>query len=52
VENDPERDPELGVLSVRVSLTIPPGQSESAVRARGWDFIRGLFPASVLWDRL
>jgi len=49
--NDPQRDPKLGVLSVRVSLTIPLGESESAVRARGWDFIRGLFPATVLWDR-
>ena len=47
----PQRDPRDGVLSLRVNLTIPPGASESAARARAWDFVRALFPSTVPWDR-
>jgi len=47
----PRRDPEDGVLSMRVNLFVPPGQSEEAVLAWGWDFIRSLFPQTVPWER-
>jgi hypothetical protein len=47
----PERDSRDGVLSMRVNLFVPPGQSEEAVLARAWDFIRLLFPSAVPWER-
>lgn len=47
----PRRDPEDGVLSMRVNLFVPPGQSEEAVLAWGWDFVRSLFPQTVPWER-
>ena len=49
--NTPRRDPEDGVLSMRVNLFVPPGQSEETVLAWGWDFIRSLFPQTVPWER-
>ncbi len=48
---DPQRDSRQGVLSMRVNLLVPPGQSEEAVLAHAWDFIRALFPATVPWER-
>jgi EpsI family protein len=48
---DPRRSSEDGVLSMRVNLLLPAGQSEEAVLARAWDFIRGLFPTTIPWDR-
>jgi len=47
----PRRDPEEGVLSMRVNLFVPPGEGEEAVLAWGWDFIRSLFPQTVPWER-
>jgi hypothetical protein len=49
--DNPQRDSQDGVLSIRVNLFVPPGQSEEAVRARAWDFIRVLFPTTVPWQR-
>lgn len=47
----PQRDSDEGVLSVRVNLFIPPGESEGAVLTRAWDFVRLLFPTTVAWER-
>jgi hypothetical protein len=47
----PQRDAQNGVLSVRVNLFLPPNQSEEVVLAQAWDFIRGLFPETVPFDR-
>ena len=49
--DSPQRDSEDGVLSVRVNLFIPPGQSEEAALARAWDFVSELFPVTIPWDR-
>jgi hypothetical protein len=49
--DDPQRSSEDGVLSMRVNLFLLPGQSEEAVLARAWDFIRGLFPTTIPWER-
>jgi hypothetical protein len=49
--NGPERDSQDGVLSMRVNLFVPPGQSEEAVLARAWSFVRLLFPSAMPWER-
>jgi hypothetical protein len=49
--DSPARDPEEGVLSVRVNLFLAPDQSEEEALAQAWDFVRGLFPTAVPWDR-
>jgi hypothetical protein len=49
--DSPARDPAEGVLSVRVNLFLRPDQGEEEALARAWDFVRGLFPAAVAWDR-
>lgn len=46
-----ERDARQGVLSMRLNLWVPEGESERAVLARGWDFFRLLFPVALPWDR-
>lgn len=49
--DDPQRDSEEGVLSMRVNLFLPPGKSEEEVLEQAWDFVRELFPATVPWER-
>jgi hypothetical protein len=49
--DDPQRDSKDGVLSIRVNLFVPPGQSEETILARAWDFVRELYPAAIPWDR-
>jgi hypothetical protein len=49
--DDPERNSEDGVLSVRVNLFISPDESEEEALSRAWDFVRVLFPAAVPWER-
>jgi len=49
--DDPQRESKAGVLSVRVNLFIPSGQSEEAVLERAWEFVRLLYPSTVPWDR-
>ncbi len=49
--SSPQRDSREGVLSMRVNLLVPPDQSEEAILARAWDFIRALFPTTVPWER-
>jgi hypothetical protein len=49
--DDPQRDSRDGVLSVRVNLFLPPGESEEAVLQRAWEFVRLLFPSTVPWER-
>jgi hypothetical protein len=49
--DDPQRDSEQGVLSIRVNLFIPPGMSDEEILERAWDFVRELFPATVPWER-
>lgn len=46
-----ERDARQGVLSMRLNLWVPAGESEREVLARGWDFFRLLFPVALPWDR-
>jgi Protein of unknown function (DUF3485) len=49
--DNPQRDAQDGVLSMRVNLFVPPGQDEEAILARAWDFVRVLFPQTVPWER-
>ena len=49
--DDPQRDSEDGVLSVRVNLFVAPGESEEIALNRAWEFVRLLFPSTVAWDR-
>jgi hypothetical protein len=49
--DNPQRDSQDGVLSLRVNLFVPPGQSEETVLARAWDFVRALFPTTIPWQR-
>jgi hypothetical protein len=49
--NDPQRESDDGVLSMRVNLFIPPDLTEEAALARAWDFVRVLFPSTVPWER-
>jgi hypothetical protein len=49
--DSPERDSQEGVLSMRVNLFLPAGQSEEAALARAWEFIRLLFPYTLSWER-
>jgi hypothetical protein len=49
--DNPQRDSADGVLSIRVNLFVPPGQSEQAILDRAWDFVSELYPAAVPWDR-
>lgn len=48
---DPERNSQEGVLSMRVNLFAAPDQTEDAALSRAWAFIRELFPATVPWER-
>jgi hypothetical protein len=48
---NPQRDPEEGVLSIRVNVRIPPGGNEEAALEQAWDFVRELFPTTVPWER-
>lgn len=48
---DPQRDSEGGVLSMRVNLFVTPDQNDEEALVRAWDFVRVLFPATVRWDR-
>ncbi|HSJ53286.1 MAG TPA: EpsI family protein, partial [Anaerolineae bacterium] len=47
----PARDPEDGVLSLRVNVRLAPGESPTAGLERAWDLVRALFPATVAWER-
>lgn len=49
--DDPQRDSQEGVLSVRLNLFIPPDKDEAQVLAHAWDFVRLLFPSTVPWER-
>jgi hypothetical protein len=49
--DNPQRDSQAGVLSVRVNLFVPPGESEEAVLAHAWDFVGALFPTTIPWQR-
>jgi hypothetical protein len=49
--DSPQRDPQAGVLSMRVNLFLADGQSQEAVMARAWDFVRQLFPEAAPWER-
>jgi len=49
--DDPQRNSEDGVLSMRVNVFLLPGQTEEAVLARAWEFVRLLFPSTVPWER-
>ena len=49
--NDPERDSRDGVLSIRVNLFVPEGQTEEETLHQAWDFVRELFPATLAWER-
>jgi hypothetical protein len=49
--DSPERDSQEGVLSMRVNLFLPAGQSEEAALARAWEFVRLLFPYTLSWER-
>jgi hypothetical protein len=49
--DDPRRDSQEGVLSMRVNLFLPPGASEEEILARAWDFVRALFPNTLPWER-
>jgi hypothetical protein len=49
--DDPQRRSEEGVLSVRVSLFIPPEETEEEALSRAWSFVRHLFPSTLQWDR-
>ena len=49
--DNPERDAQEGVLSMRLNLWVPAGESEQAVLARGWEFFQLLFPTALPWDR-
>jgi hypothetical protein len=49
--DSPQRDPQEGVLSIRVNVFLSSGEGQEAVLQRAWDFVRALFPAAVPWDR-
>jgi hypothetical protein len=49
--DDPQRDSRDGVLSMRVNVFLLPGQTEEAVLAKAWGFVRLLFPSTVPWER-
>ena len=49
--DDPRRDSEEGVLSMRVNLFVPEDASEEEILEQAWDFVRALFPATIPWDR-
>ncbi|MGD8464026.1 MAG: exosortase-associated EpsI family protein [Anaerolineae bacterium] len=49
--DNPRRDSKEGVLSIRVNLFIPQGDSEAEALDRAWDFVRELFPATIPWER-
>jgi hypothetical protein len=49
--DDPQRDSQAGVLSIRVNLFIPAGQEPEEVLEQAWDFIRLIFPATMPWER-
>jgi hypothetical protein len=49
--DDPRRDSNEGVLSIRVNLFLPPDESEEVILERAWDFVRELFPGTVPWER-
>jgi hypothetical protein len=49
--DNPGRDLERGVLSMRVHLYIGDGETPDDALARAWDFVRALFPATVPWSR-
>lgn len=46
-----QRDARQGVLSMRLNLFVAPGEGAEAALARGWDFLRLLFPTVVTWER-
>jgi Protein of unknown function (DUF3485) len=49
--DNPQRDAQDGVLSMRLNLFLGPGESKEIVLARAWDFIRQIFPSTVRWER-
>jgi hypothetical protein len=49
--DNPQRDAQDGVLSIRVNLFVPPAQSEDEILSQAWDFVRALFPATIPWER-
>jgi hypothetical protein len=49
--DDPRRDSQDGVLSIRVNLIVPAGHSEAQVLAKAWDFVREVFPSTMTWER-
>lgn len=49
--DDPQRDSEQGVLSMRVNVHLTDDETPEQARERAWDFVRTLFPATLPWER-
>ena len=49
--DDPQRDSEQRVLSMRVNVHLAAGETPDQALARAWEFIRALFPATLPWER-
>jgi EpsI family protein len=49
--DDPRRDSEQGVLSMRVNVHLAADETPEQALARAWEFIRALFPATLPWQR-
>jgi hypothetical protein len=49
--DNPQRDSQDGVLSIRVNLFLAPGQTEAEALARAWEFVRVLLPRTIPWER-
>lgn len=49
--DNPQRNSQDGVLSVRVNLFLPPDAGEEEILTLAWDFVRALFPSTLPWDR-
>jgi hypothetical protein len=49
--DDPQRDSQDGVLSMRVSLVLPAGSTEERALKKAWGFVQEMFPSATPWDR-
>jgi hypothetical protein len=49
--DNPQRDAQEGVLSMRLNLFLGPGESKEIALSRGWDLIRQIFPSTMPWER-
>jgi len=49
--DNPQRDSQDGVLSIRVNLFLAPDQTEEEALAQAWEFVRVLFPQTIPWER-